>query len=52
MRHRSDRWLEAVVLLEEAAALDPQAPAAYRALIPLYLSLAREEDALIACQKS
>ena len=51
MRHRGDRWLEAVTLLEEAAALDPQTPAAYRALVPLYLSLAREEDALVACQR-
>ncbi len=51
MRHRGDRWLEAVGLLEEAARLDPQTPAASRALIPLYLSLAREEDALDCCRK-
>jgi tetratricopeptide (TPR) repeat protein len=51
MRHRGDRWLEAVTLLEEAAKLDPQTPAAYRALVPLYLSLAREEDALVACRR-
>ena len=51
MRHRGDRWLEAVTLLEEAARLDPETPAALRALIPLYLSLAREEDALDSCRK-
>ena len=51
MRHRGDRWLEAVAILEEAAKLDPQTPAASRELITLYLSLAREEDALDACRK-
>ena len=51
MRHRGDRWLEAVKFLEEAAKLDPDTPAAYRALIPLYRSLAREDDALVCCRK-
>jgi tetratricopeptide (TPR) repeat protein len=51
MRQRGDRWLEAVKLLEEAARLDPETPSAWRALVPLYLSLAREEDALEACRK-
>ncbi|MCE9529865.1 MAG: tetratricopeptide repeat protein [Planctomycetes bacterium] len=51
MRHRGDRWLEAMTLLEEAAKLDPETPAADRALIPLYLSLAREDDALDACRR-
>jgi len=51
LRHRSDRWLDALGLLEEAARLDPVTPAAPRALIPLYLSLAREDDALDCCRK-
>jgi tetratricopeptide (TPR) repeat protein len=51
MRQRGDRWLEAVKLLEEAAKLDTESAAPHRALIPLYLSLAREEDALDACRK-
>ena len=51
MRHRGDRWLEAVTLLERVVKLEPDAAEAYRALIPLYLALAREEDALDACRK-
>ncbi len=51
MRRHSDRWLEAVELLEQATKLDPESAAPYRALVPLYLSLAREEDALQACRK-
>lgn len=51
MRHRSDRWLDAVGLLEEAARLDAAIPATPRALVPLYLSLAREDDALDCCRK-
>lgn len=51
LRQREARWLEAVKLLEESARLDPESPAAYRALVPLYMSLAREEDALDACRK-
>jgi len=51
MRHRGDRWLEALTLLEQAAKLDPKCPAAHRALVPLYLSLAREEDAVDAARR-
>ena len=51
MRQRGDRWLEAVKFLEEAAQLEPDCPAADRALITLYLALAREDDALDACRR-
>ena len=51
MRHRGDRWIEAVQLLERAAKIDPSAASPWRALVPIYMSLAREEDALDACKK-
>jgi tetratricopeptide (TPR) repeat protein len=51
MRYRGDRWIEAVQLLERAAKIDPNAASPWRALVPIYLSLAREEDALVACKK-
>ncbi len=51
MRHRGDRWIEAVQLLERATKIDPLAASPWRALVPIYMSLAREEDALDACKK-
>lgn len=51
LRYRGDRWIEAVQLLERATKIDPNAASPWRALIPIYTSLAREEDALVACKK-
>jgi len=51
LRQRQDRLLDALRLLEEARQLDPEAPALYRALTPLYLALGRHEDAMAACRK-
>ncbi len=51
LRYRGDRWLEAVQLLEESARIDPRSPSPWKALVPIYLALAREDDAREACQK-
>jgi tetratricopeptide (TPR) repeat protein len=51
LRQHQDRLLEATRAFEEALRLDPEAPAIYKALIPLYVALSRREDALTACQK-
>jgi tetratricopeptide (TPR) repeat protein len=51
LRQRQDRLLDALRLLEESRKLDPDAPASYRALVPLYLALGRHEDALTGCRK-
>lgn len=48
---REDRLLEALQTLEQAARLDPQAPAIYKALIPVYLTLERTADALAMSRK-
>jgi tetratricopeptide (TPR) repeat protein len=50
--HEHDnRLLAAVRAYEDAARLDPEAPAPYKALVPLYLGLDRLDDALTACKK-
>jgi tetratricopeptide (TPR) repeat protein len=46
-----NRLLAAVRAYEEAARLDREAPAPYKALVPLYLGLDRLDDALEACKK-
>jgi tetratricopeptide (TPR) repeat protein len=48
---QEDRLVEALEAFEKAARLDPQAPEAQRALIPLYVGLNRAKDALAVCQK-
>jgi tetratricopeptide (TPR) repeat protein len=50
LRQRGDRLLEALKLLEKAAKLDPEATEPRRGLIPIYLVLGREEDAIDACR--
>jgi tetratricopeptide (TPR) repeat protein len=48
---REDQVLEALKLYEKAAELDPAAAAVYRAMVPLYLALERNADALTASRK-
>jgi tetratricopeptide (TPR) repeat protein len=48
---RQDRLLEATRLFEKALTLDPDAAPIHKALIPLYLALERDADALTACRK-
>lgn len=50
LRQRQERLLDALRNLEDAAQLDPGAPAIHKALIPLYLALGRTDDALAACR--
>jgi tetratricopeptide (TPR) repeat protein len=52
IREHQDRLVEATRTLEEALHLDPEAPPLYKALIPLYVSLSRSDDALSACRKT
>jgi tetratricopeptide (TPR) repeat protein len=52
LRQRQDQLLEATRALEEAVKLDPDAAVLHRALVPLYLSLSRSEDALAACTRA
>src|SRR5262245_31374322 len=49
---RGDQLVEATRLLEEAVTLDPDAATLQRALVPLYLALARSDDALAACDRA
>ncbi len=49
---REDRLIEALKALEEAARLDPEAAAVFRAQVPLLLALDRGNDAAQACKKS
>jgi tetratricopeptide (TPR) repeat protein len=49
---REDRLLEALTTFEKAARLDPEAAPVYRAMIPLYLALDRQEEALTASRKA
>src|SRR5262249_49687251 len=46
-----DRLIEAVKAFEDAARLDPAAPAVPKALVPLYLALERGGDALASTRK-
>src|SRR5262249_30059842 len=48
----NNRLLEAIRALEEARRLDPEAPAPYKALAPLYLAIDRVDDALAACRRA
>src|SRR5208283_4646728 len=51
LNQRQDRLLEALRHFEAALKLDLESPALHRALVPLYLALGRNEDALAACRK-
>jgi tetratricopeptide (TPR) repeat protein len=48
---REDRLLEAITAFEKSTRLDPEAAAAFKALIPLYLAVDRGSDALAATRK-
>jgi tetratricopeptide (TPR) repeat protein len=48
---REDRLLEAARAFEKAGQLDPEAAAAFKALIPLYLAMDRAADGLAATRK-
>src|ERR1700722_20067869 len=48
---REERLADALDALEKAARLDPEAAAVQKALIPLYASLNRGNEALAACRK-
>lgn len=52
MRQREDRLIEATRLFEEARQLEPESAAIQRALIPLYLALSRQAEAIEACRKT
>ncbi|HWY88749.1 MAG TPA: tetratricopeptide repeat protein, partial [Gemmataceae bacterium] len=45
---RQDQLLEALKVYEEAARLDPEAPAVFKAQVPILLMLGRDKDALTA----
>jgi tetratricopeptide (TPR) repeat protein len=48
---REDQLLEALKVYEEAARLDPDAPAVFKAQVPILLTLGRERDALTVIAK-
>lgn len=48
---REERMIEAVGHYEAAAKLDPQAPATLKALVTLYITVDRQEDALALVKK-
>lgn len=52
LAERQNRLLEAVKLYEQASALDPEAAAPLKAVVPLYLALDRLDDALASCKKA
>ena len=51
MHERAERVLDALKLFEEAQKLDPESIAIRRGLIPIYLSLGRDIEALEGCKK-
>src|SRR5262245_65055731 len=48
---RDDRLLEALKAFEQAAKLDPEAPAVFKAQVPLLLALDRTTDAQVTLRK-
>jgi tetratricopeptide (TPR) repeat protein len=52
LRLRQDRLVEALGILEEALKLDPVAAPVQRTLIPLYVALGRNDQALAASRKT
>lgn len=48
----ADRPLEALKAFEEAARLDPEAPAVFKAQLPILISMGREIDALAVLNKA
>jgi len=51
IRHRHERLIDAVRLLETAASLDPESLEIRRALVPLYTVLGREDEAMSLCRQ-
>jgi tetratricopeptide (TPR) repeat protein len=51
LRERGDRILDALKLYEEASKLDPESVVIRRSLIPIYVVLGRDAEALEACKK-
>jgi tetratricopeptide (TPR) repeat protein len=47
----NDRFVEALKAFEEAARLDPDAPALVKAQVPILIAMDRSADALAACKK-
>jgi tetratricopeptide (TPR) repeat protein len=52
LQEKKNRLIEATRTLEEAQQLDPESAMIVKALIPLYLSLERIDDALAGCRKA
>lgn len=50
LHEKSHRLIQAIKTYEQARKLDPQSSAILKALIPLYISVERTDDALEACQ--
>lgn len=51
LRQRHEKLLEAVTTLEKAAALDPESTEIRRALVPLYVIIGRDEQAMRLCRE-
>jgi tetratricopeptide (TPR) repeat protein len=49
--HRHEKLVEAATTLEKAAALDPDSLEIRRALVPLYIAIGREDDAMTLCRQ-
>jgi tetratricopeptide (TPR) repeat protein len=52
LRLHEDRLVEAAHLFQQAARLDPEAAPIWNRLVPLYLALGRDDEALAACRTS
>jgi tetratricopeptide (TPR) repeat protein len=52
LQERDSRLLEAVTTFEKARSLDPDSAVLHKALVPLYLALDRNDDALNACRRA
>jgi tetratricopeptide (TPR) repeat protein len=52
LQERDSRLLEAVTTFEKARRLDPDSAVLHKALVPLYLALDRNDDALNACRRA
>jgi len=50
IRQRQDKLLEAATALEKAAALDPTSTEIQKALVPIYVAIGREENAISLCR--
>jgi tetratricopeptide (TPR) repeat protein len=52
LQERDSRLLEAVATFEKARNLDPDSAVLHKTLVPLYLALDRNDDALNACRRA